>query len=141
MLEEKLISQSMSVLPDLTKSFEVQFDACRHSLWVVLLQEGHAIAYESRSMNDHEKNLGIYEKELLAIMHALDTWKQYLLKTLFILHRDYQSLKYSLTQTKLSETNKCNGKKFCHNLPFILPILRVSITKWQIHCRKDQRLM
>ena len=60
MLKEKLISQSMLVLLDLKKPFEVQCDACGHSLGAVLLQEGHAIAYESRRLNDHEKNLGIY---------------------------------------------------------------------------------
>ena len=72
MLKEKLISQLVLVLPNLTKLFEVQCDAYGHSLGAVLLQEGHAIAYESKRFNDHEKNLGIYEKELLSIMHALD---------------------------------------------------------------------
>ena len=73
MLKEKLISQPILVLPNLRKPFEVQCDAYWHSLGAILLQEGHATAYESRRLNDHEKNCGIYEKELLAIMHALDT--------------------------------------------------------------------
>ena len=102
-LKEKLISQPVLILPNLTKPFEVQCDACGHSLGAVLLQEGHAIAYESRRLNDHEKNLGIYEKELLAILHALTTWKHYLLGTPFVLRTDHQSLKYFLTQTKLSD--------------------------------------
>ena len=42
-------------------------------------------------------------KELLAILHALATWKHYLLGTPFILRTDNQSLKYFLTQTKLSD--------------------------------------
>ena len=63
----------------------------------------HALSYESRRLNDHEKNLGIYEKELLAIMHDLGTWKRYLLGTPFILRKDRQILKYFLTQTKLSD--------------------------------------
>ena len=102
-LKAKLISQPMLILPDLSKPFEVQCDACGHSLGAVLLQEGHAIAYESRRLNDYEKDLGIYEKELLAILHALDTWKHYLLGTPFILRTDHQSLKYFMTQTKLSD--------------------------------------
>ena len=69
----------------------------------MLLQEGHAIAYKSRRLNEHEKNLGIYEKELLAIMHALAMWKHYLLGTPFVLRMDDQSLKYFLMQTKLSD--------------------------------------
>ena len=92
-LKSKLIFEPILILSDLSKPFEVQCDAYEHSLGAVLIQEGHAIAYESRSLNDHEKNLGIYEKELLAFLHALDTWKHYLLGTLFILHVDHQSIK------------------------------------------------
>ena len=102
-LKDTLISEPVLVLPDLSKPFEVQCDACGHSLGVVLLQEGHAIAYESQRLNEHEKNLGIYEKELLAIMHALDSWKHYLIGTPFILRTNHQSLKYFLMQTKLSD--------------------------------------
>ena len=89
MLKEKLILQPILVLSDLEKPFKVQCDACRHSLGAVLLQEGHAIAYESRRLSKHEKNLGIYEKELLAIMHALDTWKHYILGSPFVLRTDH----------------------------------------------------
>ena len=102
-LKGKLIFKPVLILSDLVKSFKVQCNVCMHSLGTVLLQEGHAIAYKSRSLNDHEKNLGIYEKELLVILHALDTWKHYLLGTPFILRTDHQSLKYFLTQTKLSD--------------------------------------
>ena len=69
----------------------------------MLFQEEHAIAYKSRRLNEHKKNLGIYEKELLAIIHALAMWKHYLLGTPFVLRTDYQSLKYFLTQTNLSD--------------------------------------
>jgi len=102
-LKAKLTSQPVLILPDLSKPFEVQCDACGDCLGAVLLQEGLAIAYESRRLNEHEKNLGIYEKELLAILHALDSWKHYLLGTPFILRSDHQSLKYFLTQTKMSD--------------------------------------
>ena len=83
----------------------------------MLLQEGHAIAYKSRRLNNHEKNLGIYEKELLAIMHALDSWKHYLLGTPFILRTDHQSLKHFLTQTKLSD-KKMRWAKFLSQFNF-----------------------
>ncbi|RXY01996.1 hypothetical protein DD576_30230 [Klebsiella pneumoniae] len=102
-LKEKLTSQPVLVLPDLSKPFEVQCDACGDCLGAVLLQEGHAIAYESRRLNSDERVLGIYEKEVLAVLHALDTWKHYLLRTPFILPNDHESLKYFMTQTKLSD--------------------------------------
>ncbi|MCO5564460.1 hypothetical protein L7F22_018121 [Adiantum nelumboides] len=102
-LKQKLISQPVLALPDLSKAFEVQCDACGDCLGAVLLQEGHAIAYESRRLSSDEQILGIYEKELLAVLHALDSWKHYLLGTPFILRTDHQSLKYFMTQTKLSD--------------------------------------
>ena len=96
MLKQKLISQPVLILPDLSKTFEVQCDACGDCLGVVLLQEGYAIAYESRRLNVDERTIGIYEKELLAVLHALSVWKHYLLGTPFILRTDHQSLKYSM---------------------------------------------
>ena len=102
-LKERLMSQPLLVLPDLKKPFEVYCDASGESIGAVLTQEGHPVAYESRRLHDQEKNLGIYEKELLAVIHALDSWKHYLLGTAFVIHTDHQSIKYFMTQTKLSE--------------------------------------
>ncbi|MCO5580733.1 hypothetical protein L7F22_034603 [Adiantum nelumboides] len=101
-LKQKIISQPVLVLPDLSKPFEVQCDACGDCFGAVLLQEGHAIAYESRRLSSDEQILGIFEKELLAVLHALDSWKHYLLETPFILRTDHQSLKYFMALTKLS---------------------------------------
>ena len=49
-----------------------------HSLGAVLMQDGHVVAYESRILLPTEKSLHVYEKELLAVLHALSTWKHYL---------------------------------------------------------------
>jgi hypothetical protein len=47
-----------------------------------------------------ERNLGkpIYEKEMLAILHAVDLWHPYLLGKCFQIKTDHQSLKYFLEQ-------------------------------------------
>ncbi|MCO5553817.1 hypothetical protein L7F22_007343 [Adiantum nelumboides] len=100
-LKERLTSQPVLVLPDLSKPLEVHCDASGTCLGAVLLQEGHAIAYESRQLHSGEQSLGIYETELLVVMHALDTWKHYLLGTPFIIRTDHQSLKYFMAQTKI----------------------------------------
>ena len=63
----------------------------------------HALAYESRYLNEQEHVLGIYEKELLAVIHALDSWKHYLLGNPFIIRTDHQRIKYFMSQTKLSD--------------------------------------
>ena len=67
------------------------------------MQDGHVVAYESRVLLKAEKSLQIYEKELLAVIHALSTWKHYLLGADFIVQTDHQTLRYFLTQAKLSE--------------------------------------
>lgn len=102
-LKEKLSTQPVLILPDLTKAFVVQCDACGHSIGAVIMQEGHVVAYESRILLPTEKSLQIYEKEMLAVLHALSTWKHYLLGADFVVQTDHQTLRYFLTQTKLSE--------------------------------------
>ena len=66
------------------------------------MQDGHVVAYESRILLPTEKSLQVYE-ELLAVLHALSTWKHYLLGADFVVQTDYQTLRYFLTQAKLSE--------------------------------------
>ncbi|MCO5587560.1 hypothetical protein L7F22_041510 [Adiantum nelumboides] len=100
-LKERLMFQPVLVLPDLSKPFEVNCDASGYCLGAVLLQEGHAIAYESRQLHYDEQSLGIYEKELLTVMHAFNTWKHYLLGTPFMIRMDHQSLKNFMPQTNI----------------------------------------
>ena len=69
--KEKLMSQRMLTLPNLSKPFEIHCDACGDCLGAILLQDGHANAYESHQLHEQEGALGIYEKELLAGIHAL----------------------------------------------------------------------
>ena len=81
------------VLSNLKMTFEVHRDAFGDILGVVLSQEGHPIAYESCQLQPQERLLGIDEKELLVVIHALDAWKHYLLGTPFIIWSDHQSIK------------------------------------------------
>ncbi|MCO5601463.1 hypothetical protein L7F22_055586 [Adiantum nelumboides] len=45
----------------------------------------------------------IYEKEFLAVIHALESWKHCLLGADFTVQTDHQSLRYFLTRAKLSK--------------------------------------
>ncbi|MCO5600865.1 hypothetical protein L7F22_054982 [Adiantum nelumboides] len=96
-LKERLTSQIVLVLPHLSKPFVVRCDASGACLGAVLLQEGHAIAYESRQLHSDKQSLGIYEKELLVVMNTLDTSKHYLPGTPFIIQTDHE---YFMMHTK-----------------------------------------
>ena len=63
----------------------------------------HPVAYESKKMNVAEMNYPTHERELLAMIHALRTWRHYLLGKRFNIVIDHHSLKYLMTQPNLSK--------------------------------------
>ncbi|GKD35807.1 putative mitochondrial protein [Tanacetum coccineum] len=64
----------------------------------VLCQNGHPIAYWSKTLSAKHQALSTYEKEFLAVVAALDKWKGYLLDRHFKIRTDHFSLKYLLNQ-------------------------------------------
>ncbi|MCO5563507.1 hypothetical protein L7F22_017151 [Adiantum nelumboides] len=128
LLKEKLTTEPVVILPDLRKSFQVQCDACGSSIGAILMQDGHVIAYESKVLRGPEKHMQIYEKELFVVIHALESWKDYLLEADFTLQTNHQSLRYFLTQTKLCEKH-LSWVNFLSMFHFSLYMLR-AIRTW-----------
>ncbi|KAH0603046.1 uncharacterized protein H6S33_008050 [Morchella sextelata] len=64
----------------------------------------HPVAYHSRKFNEAEVNYEIYDKEMLAIVSALLTWRHWLEGTdiPIQIHSDHQNLQYFTTTKKLS---------------------------------------
>ena len=59
-------------LPYFMQPFVLEFDVSREGIDTILMQGGHPIAFKSRKLLPHERLYSIYDKEMLAIMHA---WK------------------------------------------------------------------
>ena len=59
--------------------------------------------FENRNINESERLYPIYDKEMLAIMHALTKFRQYLVSSRFVVKIDHNSLKYFLDHKDLSE--------------------------------------
>ncbi|GJZ55902.1 reverse transcriptase [Tanacetum coccineum] len=83
-------------LPDYNKTFVIETNTSR--VGVVLQQEGHLIAYLSKTLAPKHQSLSIYEKELLTVLMALEKWRSYLLDRHFKIKTDHFSLKYLLNQ-------------------------------------------
>ena len=62
---------------DPTKELSIQCDASGQGLGAALLQEGRPLAYASRALRDAETRYSTIEKEMLAIVFALEKWHQY----------------------------------------------------------------
>ncbi|GJZ31236.1 putative mitochondrial protein [Tanacetum coccineum] len=70
-----MIEALVLALPDFTIEFTIETDASGTGLRAVLQQGGHLIAYLSKSLAPRHWSLSIYEKELMAVVLALDKWR------------------------------------------------------------------
>ena len=71
----------------------MECDASGNGIGVVLTQEGIPIAFESLQIKGKYLQKPIYEKEMLAIFHALKKWQTYLMGRHFKVKIDHESLK------------------------------------------------
>ena len=66
------------------------------------MQERRPVAYFSEKLSGVALNYPTYDKELYALVRTLKTWQHYLWPKEFVIHTDYESLKYLKSQHKLS---------------------------------------
>ncbi|KAL0413418.1 UNVERIFIED_CONTAM: Retrovirus-related Pol polyprotein from transposon opus [Sesamum radiatum] len=82
-LKEKLTTAPIVSAPAWDLPFEIMCDASNDTLGAVLGQRVekrfHTIYYASRTMNDAQRNYATTEKELLAVIFAIEKFRPYLL--------------------------------------------------------------
>lgn len=95
-LKECLISAPILTTPDFTKPFNVKTDASGYGIGAVLTQmlndKEHVICYLSRSLTRQEKAYSTTERELLAVLFALEKLRPYLEGATFTVETDHHSL-------------------------------------------------
>jgi len=86
------------VLPDFNATFEMETDASRYRVGVVLVQAKRPIAYFSHTLALRDRAKPVYERELMAVILPVQRWRPYLLERKFIVKTDQKSLKFLLQQ-------------------------------------------
>jgi hypothetical protein len=97
------------------RPFRVEVDSFDFATGAVLSQQSptdnmwHPIAYYSKSLNAVERNYEIHDKEMLAIIRALEDWRHFLegARHKFEIWTDHKNLEYFRTAKKLNCRQAC----------------------------------
>ncbi|XP_058733004.1 uncharacterized protein LOC131604588 [Vicia villosa] len=101
-LKQALISAPIMQPPDWNEPFEIMCDASDYAVGAVLGQRKdkklHVIYYASRTLDEAQMNYATTEKELLAVVFALDKFRSYLVGAKIIIYTDHAAIRYLLTK-------------------------------------------
>ncbi|KAJ9541667.1 LOW QUALITY PROTEIN: hypothetical protein OSB04_028173 [Centaurea solstitialis] len=97
-LKQVMTNPPLLMLPDFSKPFEVECDASGHGIGAVLMQNKKPIAYFSKALSSTNLNKSTYEKELMALVLAIQHWRPFLLGRSFTVYTDQKSLRHLLQQ-------------------------------------------
>jgi hypothetical protein len=91
-LKNCLVSTPVLSLPDFTKTFVIEIDACAAGVGVVLMHESHPLAFLSKALRPKSQGLSTYEKEYMAILLVVQQLRPYLRQAEFHIYIDHKSL-------------------------------------------------
>ena len=79
-LKKQFTEEPVLMMPDQTKPFQIETDASKYATGAVLTQldsngDRHPISF---TFSPAEQNYEIYDRELLAIIRALEEWRHYI---------------------------------------------------------------
>ena len=97
-LKEKLVEAPILQSPDWSLPFEIMCDASDYAIGAVLGQrvgkKPVVIYYASKTLSDAQLNYTTTEKELLAIVYALDKFRSYICGSKVIVYSDHSAVRY-----------------------------------------------
>ena len=90
---KKLLTESPKLAYyDRKSELIIQCDASQFGVGAALMQNGKSLAYASHALTDTESRYAIIEKEMLAIVYALEKWHQFTYGRPVVLHSDHKLL-------------------------------------------------
>ncbi|WVZ76012.1 hypothetical protein U9M48_024017 [Paspalum notatum var. saurae] len=96
-LKKALVTAPIIQPPDWNAPFEIMCDASDYAIGAVLGQskdrKHHAISYASKTLTDPQLNYSTTEKELLAVVFAIDKFRSYLVRAKVKIYTDHAALK------------------------------------------------
>jgi len=101
------IGTPVLVLPNFKEPFVIETYASDVDIGAILMQNNQPMAYLSKALAQHHKHLSIYEKEFLALIMAVEKWRQYLQHQEFLIIRtNHKSLTYLTKQNLHSDMQR-----------------------------------
>ena len=101
-MKKKLVTTPAIVAPNWGQEFELICDASNYAIGEILRQKRNgrlqAIYYASKVLNGAQINYTTMEKEMLAVVYALEKFRSYLVGSKIIVHIDHSAIKYILTK-------------------------------------------
>ena len=102
MLKQALIEAPILQSPNWNLPFEIMCDASDYAVGAILGQrldkKPTAICYVSKTLIEAQINYTTMEKELLAVVYALEKFLSYILGSKIIIYTDHAALKYLLSK-------------------------------------------
>ena len=101
-LKSHLTTAPIIRAPNWQLPFEVMCDASNFAIGSVLGQrengKPHIVCYARKTLNEAQRNYTTTEKELFAVVYALDKFRAYLVGSDIVIFTDHSTLKYLLTK-------------------------------------------